>query len=129
MISALSVAISAERNGSTWTTASSWPFNSGSFICGNGTSVNRTLVRSTPCFSRAATACSHAELLITFTATRLPSRSLSVLTAPLLDRLQSRDRVAKCDVDAARLQHRHGKGTALELSDLDVETLGLEEPL
>jgi hypothetical protein len=28
---------------------------------------------------------------------------------PLLDGLQRRDRVAECDVDAARLQHRHGK--------------------
>src|SRR5262245_58685015 len=57
---------------------STWPLSNGSFICGNGISVNRTLVQSTPCLSSAATACSQAELLITSTATRLPSRSLIV---------------------------------------------------
>src|SRR6476620_10858076 len=81
-ISALPVAISAERNGSTWTTASSCPFSSGSFICGNGTSEKRTLVRSTPCLSSSATAWSQAVLLMTLTATRLPSSSLSDVIEP-----------------------------------------------
>ena len=45
-------------------------------------SGKRTLVRSTPCFSSSATACSQAVLLMTLTATRLPSRSLSDFITP-----------------------------------------------
>jgi hypothetical protein len=60
--------INPETNGSAWANR-----------IGKRTSVKRNLPQSTPCFSRQASVCSQAELLMTSTAMRLPSRSSASL--------------------------------------------------